>query len=680
MKHRATPTLVDYLIIAVSPLLIMLMIGSLVFFVVEVLYAGDYTQRLLYTLFFFVIAAVLTARIAMELGSARAGIYALALGVVTFLALQAYVRYPSDSWLAQVRGLVHVGLLALIGWCAHKLTWDCTYLDRRRQVTGRGLLTAISWLWPEESRVSDRQTCRNPQTCGHGGAAAGATTDETVGSGQAPHPEATATSRINARRNKKRQRRSGGDSRLWAWIEAYQKYREQQQQRPHIPGVWVLYCTLAALPLFALGQSLIDPQDTSRRRATLWQMATFIGSALGLLATTSLLGLRHYLRQRRARIPTALAVGWLAVAGLLVALFLTLGMFLPRPHAEVPWFGLSRAGSSSRSASHYAVLKDSPVIGEGQPGQATAEGKGNSATAGRSQDKSVVHSESPHSTTSSGKGKPKNNASTITGRSADKNTDSSTGKTPPGATDPVQSADKQADRQISRQTPAYGSAAESVSHTRSDAISRQSADTTGSAPSGSPVEPPLWWSRWATVAKWVVFVLVAVGVAAALLIAMLRGLAPFTRWAARWLEALHRWWHQLWPQPVPSGVVASSNASACDPPPWSSFSNPYTSGAASQLSVSELIDYTLQAWEAWAHEQGYGRRPSETVWEFLCRVGQMLPESTDVLQQFAWLHAQANYSAAPLSTQQAHLLLRRVWAVLTTADIVHNSAPLTITD
>src|SRR5437764_11891916 len=94
---REPPTLADYAVTAVSPVLIMLMVGSLVFFLVEVLYAGQYSGRLLYTMFFFVFAAVLVARIAIQYDAARATVYGVVLAVVVFLALMSYVEYPPGS-------------------------------------------------------------------------------------------------------------------------------------------------------------------------------------------------------------------------------------------------------------------------------------------------------------------------------------------------------------------------------------------------------------------------------------------------------------------------------------------------------------------------------------------------------------------------------------------------------
>src|SRR5438128_2176669 len=96
--EREPPSVADYVVTGIGPALVMLMVGSLVFFLVEVLYAGKYSDRLLYTFFFFVMAAVLVARISIQYDAGRATVYGIALAVVTYLALLSYVEYPS-GWL-----------------------------------------------------------------------------------------------------------------------------------------------------------------------------------------------------------------------------------------------------------------------------------------------------------------------------------------------------------------------------------------------------------------------------------------------------------------------------------------------------------------------------------------------------------------------------------------------------
>src|ERR1700722_12142504 len=258
-SERETPTTTDYVVTALSPVLIMLMVGSLVFFLVEVLYDGKYSGRLLYTLFFFVLGAVLVARIAIESDATRASVYGLLLGAATYIALLTYVEYPGGGWLKSFGWLVNLGLMLLIWWSANKLTWDCTHIDEKRKGAGRGILSAAGL----DVDAKEKETGDSPK------AETGDKRQETE-------------KRTTKRKGKKRK----NESKLWNWIEEYKKHRETQQKGPHPPGVWVIYFALAALPLFALGQSLVDPEDDARREATFLQMAVYVGSALALLVTT----------------------------------------------------------------------------------------------------------------------------------------------------------------------------------------------------------------------------------------------------------------------------------------------------------------------------------------------------------------------------------------------------------
>src|SRR5216110_2094750 len=108
--ERESPSVADYVVTGIGPALIMLMVGSLVFFLVEVLYAGKYSDRLLYTMFFFVFGAVLVARISIQQDANRARLYGLGLGIATYLAMLAYVEFP-QGWLNSWGWLVNLGLL-----------------------------------------------------------------------------------------------------------------------------------------------------------------------------------------------------------------------------------------------------------------------------------------------------------------------------------------------------------------------------------------------------------------------------------------------------------------------------------------------------------------------------------------------------------------------------------------
>src|SRR3954470_3796694 len=112
--QRERPTAADVIVAALSPILIMGLVGSLVFFLAEVFYAGKYSGRLQYTLFFFVFGAVLVSRIAIEADAGKAWMYGLALGAAVFLALQRFVEYPPDSPVRHFNWLVNLGLMGVI--------------------------------------------------------------------------------------------------------------------------------------------------------------------------------------------------------------------------------------------------------------------------------------------------------------------------------------------------------------------------------------------------------------------------------------------------------------------------------------------------------------------------------------------------------------------------------------
>src|SRR2546421_8627270 len=114
-KTDHTPA--DYVAMALSPALIMGLVGSLVFFLLEVLYVGQYTGRLQWILFFFVFGAVLIARISMQNEIAgRAGLYGFVLGGLVWVALFVYVEYPPGSHVAQFGWAINLSLIAVTWW------------------------------------------------------------------------------------------------------------------------------------------------------------------------------------------------------------------------------------------------------------------------------------------------------------------------------------------------------------------------------------------------------------------------------------------------------------------------------------------------------------------------------------------------------------------------------------
>ena len=86
-RTRLDKTLADYVVIAISPALIMALVGSLVFFLLEVSYRGQFETRMHWIMFWFVFGAVLVARIAIEEGREHAQMFGVAMCAVVAIAV-----------------------------------------------------------------------------------------------------------------------------------------------------------------------------------------------------------------------------------------------------------------------------------------------------------------------------------------------------------------------------------------------------------------------------------------------------------------------------------------------------------------------------------------------------------------------------------------------------------------
>jgi hypothetical protein len=305
MLQKPQKTAADFMVVALSPALIMALVGSICFFLIEVFYQGPLNGSARWIMFWYVIAIVLIGRIAIEHSPEYAGIYGLA------LAAAVWVRLLQSA----TSFVLNIVLLGIVWFCANKLVWDCTLIDDDEDASGYGLL-------------------------------------------QKPEPE-TKT----AAPSKVKRKRATASS----------------------PGRWVVYFSLAALPLFGIGQVLLPANATSSHRSGLKFLVVYMAAALGLLVTTSFLGLRRYLRQRYLEMPASIAFAWLKF-GLVVAIIVMISaLFVPRPGANAFWGDFRRqVDYRLRQASHYAAAPNHHGEGEGRAGNETGESKNEKQADGKS--------------------------------------------------------------------------------------------------------------------------------------------------------------------------------------------------------------------------------------------------------------------------------------------------------
>jgi hypothetical protein len=578
---RDPPTAADVIVTALSPILIMGLVGSLVYFLAEVFYAGQYQSRLNYTLFFFVVGAVLVGRVAVTLDRARAWMYGGVLAAVTFIALRMWVEYPEDSPMTPLKDLINLVLIGVVWWSSNRLCWDCTFIDDNRPGSGKGLLAAAGW----EKRPGVR-------------------------------PDVVEDVQEDERRY------TPG---MQGWYQRYDQWQKARARRPHTPGLTVVYFSLAALPIFGLGQSLIPPEETGRRAYSFWLAAVYVGSGLGLLLTTSFLGLRRYLRQRKLKMPGTMTATWMGLGAILIVAFLAVGALLPRPYSETPPWNPTRAITKDRSASDHAMNSDSAGKGSGRTGEQAAKGDGDATGKGG---EPGAKGKDGDAKKGSGEKEGKNGG----GEEKSGGKDGEKGEKAKGEQG---KEGKDSGRQASdQQKPANKGG--------SNAAERFQNTSVGNA-----------LSKVANVLKWIVFAALAVIVIFFVVRNGLQFLANFMPWARNLLAAIDAWLKGLFggrEREAKEKAVTATAAVVDTRVPFAAFSNPFADGTGAGRSPEELVRYSFEALEAWAGDRERARRSDETAIEFANRLGEQFDWLRDDARKLALVVARMAYATGNLPT------------------------------
>lgn len=611
MARKLHHTLGDYVTMGLSPALIITLITSLTFFLTEILCGGQpHLYRLRWTLFWFTFGIVWVARIALHPAvGARARLYGILLTLAVWVGLQRFLVMDQLEGLESgvfraFDWVLLLGFFAITWWSAYRLTWDCTFIDDTVAASGKGVLEAAGF---DADTSSKRERV----------------------SGESPSHT------------------SGQDAAV-GWLERWRLYREDQRRKPHTPGVWVVYYSLAALPLFGLGQALLPVEAVERRRFAFWMLGLYTLSGLGLLLTTCYLGLRRSLRQRKLAMPLAMTGMWLALGGGLIVTMLAVAALLPRPQMEYSPFRRIPTKSSDLQASHHAILSGDPGKGAGKPGtvapsddprapanpnvqtQKKASGAGKSNGGGKDDKQGAGATETKSTAAEAGQGQ------TSAGQ---QNSPKGEKAARPGSSEEANTQPKSGGEEGSF-------LAENRPGSSSNPLEQVASRLAGLA----------------NVMKWLVFGVLVVVVVVLLLRSGLHWLANFTDWARHLLESWRAWWDSLFGRHAEPGEPVSVRAEVHKPRrPFATFANPFD--GAAPLVPEEIVRYTFAALDAWADEHGWGRRPEETPREFAARLGEEVPALEEDMARFADLYAAAVYARATL-TPACLPAVRKLWRLL----------------
>ena len=641
------------------------MISSLANFLMLVLYHGNYSARVSWTLLMYTMGAVAVARIAIEQNRSHSLMYLGGLGLAAFVVMAGLIeRSP----------IFCAGILALIAYLSDRITHDCTLIDDDVDASGQGLIDfGTAAIKNEINRKTDEETETDPETSTSSDADAIAETD--VGS---------------SAKSKSRKR----------------------ERATHQPGRTVMYLALAALPLFGIGQFLMRSDQQTWSKAQ-WYLALYLFASLSLLVTTSFLGLRRYLRQRKVDMPGDVTVAWLAGGLVMIAGILGLAYLAPMPgnllaSLEMPAFLTS---PSDRQSSKYgwgneAASKSNPdskttqndknpddkeihstAPKEGSPPGDSGDGKGEKGPAGKkkggkksgsekSKDGKGPKQDSKSKQQSNGdQGKQQQDKGQQKQSGGSKEEQKQDGKKQDGKkqerkkqgdkqnqqqskSDP-KAGDQKADQSAKKQKPDsksqnndkqkpdqekpenskpendYSKSDQSKQNEKSDTKQANKNDSSeknrNSKKEGakqqdsqsSQSSPPKSSSGSNLIGK--MFSLLGGLIKLLIMVALLIVVVVFVM---RYRGALSDWWNRLWNRErevEEELALAQTQTSEPDKPPrpFSSFRNPI----GREKDPRKVVVITFQAFEAWMREHGWQRGKDETPNEFLRRVGREIPSA-----------------------------------------------------
>ncbi len=577
-RNRPRGTLVDYLVAAIEPALIMIMVGSLMFFLLDLWYQGPFLDRLRWILFWFVLGIVLITRVSMQIGTSLAMGYGVTLGGAVALVASVLTGFQPSLLV----------ILGVVWWATHKLTLDCTLLDLD-QDAGVGLL--------QESGL-DRSALDDSSPLA------------------ATIPDDPAAMDASLLPDRPWGKVLGGDS--------------DGSRRPHAPGVWLIYFTLASLPLYGLGQWFVPAVEEEQRGWLLLYFLAYISSGMGLLLATSFLNLRRYLRQRKLKMPGAMTATWLSTGAILIVGLTLMAAVLPLPGSGWSILRGSTHESSDLRASRVAMLKDSGVQGEGAQSERPAAAQAKGPPSSTSKSKGSGQTNDPNAAQQvSGKGRGggksgPGNAQSGTPRGKSSKAQSATpAKQGTPTQDQAEGQKKSRDGQGEKAADRGKDAGQNSNSDEKDA-SKQNGEKSSAEnqnkndPANQPSRLPQLsfqapsWLRGLIIGAGVIGLIFAVIRHGSALLQALRDLLA-SLFGGLFIEKRAKRAQD------PAAVVSEPVA---QPRPFASFANPFANGLDQRYSPNDLVIYSFEALESWAFEHNLARSPNETPTEFGRRIGQ----------------------------------------------------------
>jgi len=299
--HR---TLSDYLIDALTPAMIFVMVASVVYFLLDVRYiyteVNDFSLRW-FVAWAFILGIVAINRLVAREGSNESILYVIVFGLAIGLYTIAGQAYGSGSYAGRFmsgpgEAVFNMALVAFTWWAVNRLTHECC-VDTHPEAGDMGILTGTA------RRMRDRMRAQPKEK----------------------RPEVYLDL-------------EPFDPTTWEPPKPKKRTDPSTSSRPpkRHPGISVLYFSVVAMLAFALGQR-VTLHGGPRIAAWGWfYIGSYTAAALTLLMLTSLGQLREFFRARQTALPRALSIFWVSLGVFMVLVVLVGAAALPAPRDPTP--------------------------------------------------------------------------------------------------------------------------------------------------------------------------------------------------------------------------------------------------------------------------------------------------------------------------------------------------------
>ncbi|MBI5095328.1 MAG: DUF4129 domain-containing protein [Candidatus Hydrogenedentes bacterium] len=349
-------SLTDWLLDALTPLMIFIMVTSVIFFLLDVrfVYTEVHDANLRWVAFSFILGVVALNRLIAREGTQESFLYFVALagaiGMYTLATTNAYdvgsvaSNFMNRPWIATGFNMC---IVAFIWWLTNRLTHECC-VDDNPLAGDMGILTGTARKFQESLRAKPAEQV-----------SAASKESLWVPKKKAPVISMNVIEAVDPLDYDPNRWKPKGPAAVEAPVRPLPKRH---------PGISVFYFSIPVMFIFAVGLRVVQNGGEGFVSAGKFYMGLYTVCALALLNLTSLAQLREYFRARKTPIPGMIGVFWIGLGAVMVAVVLFGATALPMPslppaayvqeHQYDPWARGSTFQLNSVAAPAVQIIEE----------------------------------------------------------------------------------------------------------------------------------------------------------------------------------------------------------------------------------------------------------------------------------------------------------------------------------